>query len=289
MKPIKTLKSGSFPKRHQGRFNPSHTAPYELSRGRIENFIRCEACFWLVQAKGVETPSMPGFNLNTNTDTLLKRDLDQFRGKEPHPIFIASGLGHLIPFEHEDLEKWTASTQFGASTRHFNTVHKKTNIKFGGGLDDVLINTETDELHIVDYKSTAQLSRDEDKIKPLDESFIQPPTNPRAPDYKAGYRRQMDMYQWVMRRKGFEVSDIGYFVYVDGQHIGKQGMIDATDPKKAYMEFNAAVIPYHADDSWVEKALIDAKRTLTLENCPKHAEGCEEERYLEDAKKAMDW
>ena len=42
----------------------------------------------------------------------------------------------------------------------------------------------------------------------------------QKPDYKAGYRRQMEMYQWIARRKGFTVSDTGYFVYVDGQHVG---------------------------------------------------------------------
>ena len=287
MKAIKKLKDGSLPKRHQGRFNPNQTAPYELGRGRIENFMKCRGCFWLQQAAGVEFPGLPGFNLNTNTDTLLKRDLDQYRGKAAHPIFIENKLKHLIPFEHEDLEKWTQSIQFGASESHFNTVHEQTNIKFGGGLDDVLLNTKTGELHIVDYKSTAQLARDKAKIKKLDETFLLPPTNPKEPDYKASYRRQMDMYQWIMRRKGFAVSDIGYFVYVDGQHIGKKGMIDESNPNKANMEFNTAVIPYEADDSWVEKALTDAKHTLTLKTCPSHADGCENARFLADAKKAL--
>ena len=65
------------------------------------------------------------------------------------------------------------------------------------------------ELHIVDYKSTAQMSS---TPAPLDESFIAAPKDSKKIDYKAGYRRQMEMYQWTLRRKGFSVSDIGYFV-----------------------------------------------------------------------------
>ena len=83
--------------RHRGQYKPENENPYELSRGKVETFIRCPACFWLDRAKGVHFPSMPGFNLNTNTDTLLKRDFDQYRGKDPHPFMEANGLGHLIP------------------------------------------------------------------------------------------------------------------------------------------------------------------------------------------------
>ena len=104
--------------RHRGTFNCQRVEPYEISRGKVESFIKCPACFWLDRAKGVHFPSMPGFNLNSNTDTLLKRDFDQYRGREPHPIMIAHGLSHLIPFEHEDLQKWE-SLHFGLSPQHF--------------------------------------------------------------------------------------------------------------------------------------------------------------------------
>ena len=90
--------------RHRGTFKPDHPGPYELSRGKIEALIKCEACFWLERAKGVKFPGMPGFLLNTNTDTLLKKDFDQVRGIGPHPIMAAAGLRYLRPFAHEDLE-----------------------------------------------------------------------------------------------------------------------------------------------------------------------------------------
>ena len=53
----------------------------------------------------------------------------------------------------------------------------------------------------------------------FDESFNAPPEDPKKVDYKASYRRQMEMYQWILRRKGHFVSDTGYFLYVDGQHV----------------------------------------------------------------------
>jgi hypothetical protein len=190
----------------------------------------------------------------------------------------AAGLAHLRPFAHEDIEKWESSLQFGSSPNHFNTLHQETNILFGGGLDDVWENIETGELHIVDYKSTAQMRKEP---KPLDETFIAPPQDPHEPDYKAGYRRQMEMYQWIARRKGFTVSNTGYFVYVDGQHVGETGMIDKYNPARAWMKFKVAIIPYFGDDSWVEQALFDAKKSLFKNSCPPHGSDCEHGRFLE--------
>ena len=70
----------------------------------------------------------------------------------------------------------------------------------------------------------------------------------------------MDMYQWVaLEQKGYQVSDIGYFVYVDGQHNGESGMIDVNDPTQAWMRFNVAVIPYEGNDGWVETVLVRVK------------------------------
>ena len=51
------------------------------------------------------------------------------------------------------------SPNFGLDDTYFNCVHKETNIKLGGGIDDIFLNTETGQVHIVDYKSTAQGTR----------------------------------------------------------------------------------------------------------------------------------
>ena len=263
--------------RHRGTFDKHRPEPYEISRGKVESFIKCPGCFWLDRAKGVHFPSMPGFNLNSNTDTLLKRDFDQYRGKEPHPIMIAHGLSHLIPFEHEDLQKWESSLHFGLSPQHFNTIHSETNLCFGGGLDDVWQNQETGELHIVDYKSTAQLGKEP---RQLNESFLND-------KWKAAYKRQMEMYQWIMRKRGFDVSSKGYFLYVDGQHINKAGMIDKDQPSKAYMEFNTSIIPYDGIDDWVEDALFNIKELLLKKNPPEHAEDCEYARFLRETQSAL--
>jgi len=69
--------------------------------------------------------------------------MDEFRGKKPHPFFEHCGYPHLIPLDHPDLEKWVDARNFGKSDQHYNTVHKPTNIRFGGGIDDMFVNAKT--------------------------------------------------------------------------------------------------------------------------------------------------
>tara|TARA_Y100001935_G_scaffold171401_1_gene141410 strand:+ start:480 stop:1349 length:870 start_codon:yes stop_codon:yes gene_type:complete len=268
-------------KRHRGKFNPDNPYPYELSRSRVETFLRCKACFWLHQIHKVPPPEIPSFTINSTTDILLKRDADAVRGKSALPLWEQAGLEHIIPFDHEHLNNWTNSLHYGLNDSYFNTVHKETNIKFGGGLDDVYLNTETDQIHIIDYKSQAQGTRNPDTYEVKPSSLNDP--------WKIGYKRQMDMYVWVARQKGLNVSNTGYFVYVDAQHKHIEGMLIDRDPTIAWMKFNASIIPYEADTSWVEPTLVEIKNFLMNQSTiPDHTPkgdnfvGCDVGRYAND-------
>jgi hypothetical protein len=176
---------------------------------------------------------------------------------------VKRGLGHIIPFQHDDFELWTQSLHFGADGR-FNTVHADTNLKVGGGLDDVWLNTKTNQLHIVDYKSTSTKSAGKS-------------VNLEGP-WKEAYKRQMDFYVWVMRQKGFGVSDIGYFLYCDGDRFTGEAFLNEAD---ARMIFKMSLLEYQADTSWVEPALINIKELLGSNDCPAHADTCEHGAFLD--------
>ena len=243
--------------RHRGTYKPDHESPYEVSRSQIESFLSCPACFWMNRVKGVKFPGMPGFLLNTATDTLLKKDFDQYRELQmPHPFMEKHGLSHLVPFKHDDFELWTKSLQLG-----FRTNFSKANLIIGGGLDDVWQDVNTKELHIVDYKSTAGRKNEEGTgLAEISLNGV----------YKQAYKRQMDIYQWIMRENGFPVSDIGYFVYVNGDQHFEKGMLDKTNDR-ATMKFDVQLIEYEGNSSWVEKTIIDLKACLDLDVCPEHS------------------
>ena len=249
--------------RHRGIYERDRIEPYELSRSRIENFVRCPACFYLRQVQGVQFPSIPGFNLNEATDILLKRDFDQYRGtSETHPYLVEQGLPHLVPFAHENFELWTQSIHFGAEGR-MNIVHEATNLKIGGGLDDIWLNHQTEQLHIVDYKSTSQKSAGKEIT--LDDKW------------KASYKRQMDLYVWVMRQKGFEVSDIGYFLYCDGDRFSDYEFLGK---QNAAMKFKMSLISYIVSTEWIEPTLLEISDCLHAKECMEHADDCEFGSFL---------
>ena len=250
--------------RHRGTYKPDHESPYEVSRSRIEAFINCPACFWLDRVKGVKFPGMPPFLLNSATDTLLKKDFDQYRElQKPHPFMERNGLSHLVPFQHADFHSWTQSLQLG-----FRTYHEISNLIIGGGLDDVWHDPKTNELFLVDYKSTAgKRSEDLSKLEPIT----------LEGRWKEGYKRQMDMYQWIMNEKtkedlkDFKVSSVGYFVYVNGDQHFEDGML-RKDEDKADMSFDVQLLTYKGNHDWVEKEILNLKQCLEADQCPEHVQ-----------------
>ena len=250
-------------RRHRGKFDVNKKEPYELSRSRIENFVKCPACFYMQQVEKIDFPSIPGFNINEATDILLKKDFEFYRRhQKPHPYLVKNGLSHLIPYNHEHFYLWTQSLHFGAENR-FHYDDEINNLRVGGGLDDVWLNTNTKKLHIVDYKSTSQKS-DNGPIS-LDDSW------------KGSYKRQMDLYIWVMRKMGFNVDDIGYFLYCDGNRFSEQPFLAE---KNANMEFKITLIPYESDLGWIEPTLRNIYKNLRLENRPPHTQYCEYGKFL---------
>ena len=99
--------------RHRGVYKPDHESPYEVSRSRIEAFVKCPACFWLDRVKGIKFPGMPPFLLNSATDTLLKKVLISIVSYNNHIRLWKDMARAFGPFKHEDFEKWTQSLQLG--------------------------------------------------------------------------------------------------------------------------------------------------------------------------------
>ena len=59
------------------------------------------------------------------------------------------------------------------------------------------------------------------------------------------------------------------------------------DPSQATMKFSATLLPYEGDDGWVDDALRRIKKLLLQPNCPSHAKGCENGRFLDGVYEAL--
>lgn len=234
-----------------GYYNPKRSSDWnyggknwKLSRSKIDLFQECPRCFYIDNKYGVARPKGYPFNLNSAVDTLLKKEFDIYReSKTAHPLMKSYGL-EAVPFADARMDEWR-----DALKRGIRYLHTPTQLLVSGGVDDIWVNPKG-ELIVVDYKATSK-----DGEVNLDA------------DWQDGYRRQIEVYQWLFRNNGFKVSDTGYFVYVNGQT--DRASFDGK------LEFDVKLIPYTGDTDWVEPILFDIKKCLDDKRCPSASENCD--------------
>jgi len=223
-------------------YKPGQKSAFKVSRSKIDLFMNCPSCFWLDRRLKITRPDSPPFQINKAVDELYKKEFDTYRKQaKPHPLMIEYEID-AIPFVHEDLNKWRENfvgVQY---------LHEPTNLLIFGAVDDVWVNPQG-ELIVVDYKATAKKS----------EVSLDAP-------WQISYKRQMEVYQWLLRKNGFEVNSTGYFVYTNGR-LDLDGFFDK-------VEFRTKVISYTGDDSWIEPIITKIKETLESDTMPKRDPDC---------------
>jgi len=232
------------PRRSNNLYEPSSSAPFKLSRSKIELFMQCPKCFYLDRRLGVGRPPSYPYTLNSAVDALLKKEFDLLRqNAEVHPLMKAYGID-AIPIKHQMLDEWRNNF------KGIQTLHRKTNLLIFGAIDDLWQNPKGEYI-VVDYKSTSK----NEKIITLDR------------DWQNAYKRQMEIYQWLLRQNNFKVSNTGYFIYCNGRTD-----MDRFDAK---LEFDITLIPYEGSDAWVEGTIRKIHRCLNSDIVPKADENCD--------------
>jgi len=225
-----------------------------LSRSALEQHIRCPRCFYQQRKLGLKQPSMVPLTLAVATDALLKNEFDAIRGKDvPHAVWQEHGL-NVRAFNHPDIELWRKNFK-GMRISH------PSGVDIYGAVDDVWENLETGELHIVDYKSTSKQGEPSIDV-----------------GWGEGYKRQMEIYQWLFRQVGHKVSDTGYFLYVNGSKQG--GFYPAGT--EGVMRFATTLIPYVGKDGWVDAAVWAAVACLQSDQTPDSGTECDNCRYFNE-------
>jgi hypothetical protein len=221
---------------------------WKLSRSKIDLFLECPRCFYMDNKLGVKrVPGFP-FSINSAVDYLLKQEFDAHRVKgEQHPLQKEYGID-AKPAPHDELDEWRRN--FGG----VRYLHEPTGLLITGAIDDLWINNKGEYI-VVDYKATAK----DEAVKALDK------------EWQDGYKRQMEVYQWLVRKNGLKVSNTGYFVYCTGK-MDRQ----AFDKR---IDFDINLIPYEGSDSWVEKTLFEIKSCLDLDTIPETKDGCDHCAY----------
>lgn len=245
-----------YHQRKRNLYDPKSKIPFVVSRSKINLFLECPRCFYLDRKLGLGRPSMPGWSLNSAVDALLKNEFDLLRKQGQAHELMKQYKIDAIPFDHPDLPMWRGDIIPFSGAK---VLHKQTNLIIDGLIDDVW-QDKKGNLLIVDYKSTST-----SKELSLDD------------EYKQGYKKQMEVYQWIFRQLRFKVSSTGYFVFANA---GKN-----REKFDGRLEFAMSILTYEGNDSWVEPVIFEIKKTLNSIFMPKSGGECEYCKYRELVKR----
>lgn len=230
-------------RRTRNIFDPKSPEQFRVSRSKIDLFLNCARCFYLDRRLGVGQPPGFPFNLNSAVDKLLKKEFDIHRAAgTAHPLMKTYGVD-AVPFAHKQLNEWRENF------KGVTFLHEPTNLIITGAVDDVWQNPQG-ELIVVDYKATSK-----DGEVNIDA------------EWQIAYKRQMEVYQWLLRQNGFKISPTGYFVYCNGDADK-----EAFDGK---LEFDIKLIPYTGNDGWIEGAILELYQCLIGDKLPKAGSDCD--------------
>ena len=248
------VKANGMRSRSSSIYNPGQSANFRISRSKLTDFLNCQRCFYLDRAKGLTSPSTPGWALNDATDILLKKEFDTCRELGiPHRIFSEFGLKDVVPFKHPDLDKWRDALRQGLEHQVTDT-----NIILTGAVDDIWLDQQSNEVIVVDYKS---------------QSSRYPVNRHRylAYSYHNDYKIQLDIYSYLLAHMGFPVSKTAYFYVCNGDRNG--------DAFNAQIRFTETLVPYTWDGEWIDGAILEMLDVLNSSELPQSNPACENCAY----------
>ncbi len=239
-------------KKTRGLYVPDSDNPFKISRSKLELFVECPRCFYLDRRLGISRPPGFPFPLNSAVDHLLKNEFDSYRNEgKQHPIQVEYGVD-AKPVKHCDLENWRNNFT------GIKYLHVPTNLLVFGAIDDLWINNRGEYI-VVDYKSTSI----HEKIVALDKP------------HHATYKRQIEIYQWLLKNNNYKVSDTSYFVYANAFKDR-----DRFDKK---LDFDLTLISYIGNSDWVEGIVFNSYECLNSESIPELNKHCDYCSYLKNS------
>lgn len=218
---------------------------FKMSRSKLELYMACSRCFYLDRRCGIKRPEGYSLTLYNTIDVLLKKEFDIYRAaQKPHPIIKKNKL-HAIPIAHPSLDQWRDP---------FHGIQyaiQNTNIILTGAIDDLWLDLKSGEHIVVDYKATSWNGA-------INIDAV----------WQDGNKRQIEIYQWLLRKNGIEISKTGYFLYCNGKND--------TDFFNDQLKFDMSLMSYvvESDCSWIEETVIRAYECLQSDVVPTANEAC---------------
>jgi hypothetical protein len=206
---------------------------FKLSPSALNLMKECSRCFWLDKHKVWSRPNGAFPSLPSGMDGILKTHFDKFSNRNllPPELCNHSHCQEMKLFNnHELLKVWRNNL------KGIRWEDKEGNILFGA-VDNILIKGK--KLIVLDYKTRGYALKE---------------------DTAEHYQNQLDIYNFLLRKNGYETEDYAFLLFYIPKHVQETGEV-VFDTNLVKMKVN----PQNGEDLF-KKAL-----KLLNEECPKKA------------------
>ncbi len=166
--------------------------PYKLSPSSLNLMEECLRCFWLQLNSGISRPNGIFPSLPSGMDRVLKAHFDSFRDRKALPPEL-HGVDAQLFSNTELLAIWRNNRKGIQFNDEADNVVR-------GAVDDILQNGS--KLIVLDFKTRGFPLKD---------------------DTTSYYQLQLDVYNFLLRKAGYETEDYAYLLFYMPKEVGKNG------------------------------------------------------------------
>ena len=173
--------------------------PYKLSPSSINLMLECPRCFWLKLVKKISRPDTAFPSLPAGMDKILKHHFDRFAERDELPPEIREyglGNGYKLFNDKAKLDIWRNNL------KGIQYKDKTSGILLRGAVDNIM--QKGKKLIVLDYKTRGY---------PLKE------------DTHEHYQAQMDLYNFLLRKNGYQTEDYSYLLFYYPREIAETGEV----------------------------------------------------------------
>jgi CRISPR/Cas system-associated exonuclease Cas4 (RecB family) len=204
----------------------------KLSPSSLNLFVECPRCFWL-QINGISRPSGAFPSLPSGMDSILKKHFDKFMERNQLPPELKELKEYKLFNDKELLKIWRSNFK--------GLEYQDKGVLLHGAIDNLLIKGK--KLVVLDYKTRGF---------PLKE------------DTHEHYIMQMSVYNFLLRKNGYQTVDYSYLLFYHPSHVLETGEVI----------FNTDLVKIKTSVKEGEKLFLKAVELINSE-CPEKTKGCE--------------
>lgn len=206
----------------------------KLSPTKLATLEDCPRCFWLDVVKGIERPRGAFPSLPSGIDKLLKEHFDRFRD--------TGGLPPELKEHHVDAHLFRNSELLKKWRNNFSGIEyldKEHGVLLHGAVDNIL--EKDGRLIVLDYK-TRGFALKEDTAK--------------------HYQNQLDIYNFLLRKNGYETHDYAYLLFYMPEEVLETGeFIFKTDLVTMDIDVDSAEVLFKRAVDITRKSMPDPAGT----------------------------